>query len=71
MPGPRLEDALSWVPRLQAQGMGVTLGYFNADAEPRQSVLAADLAAVEESKEFKGKQLGLEGQWKDCKRVEM
>ena len=33
--------------------------------------LAADLAAVEESKEFKGKQLGLEGQWKDGKRVEM
>jgi proline dehydrogenase len=47
VPGPRLEDALSWVPRLQAQGMGVTLGYFNADAEPRQSVLAADLAAID------------------------
>jgi proline dehydrogenase len=47
VPGPHLEDALAWVPALQAQGMAITLGYFNAEAEPQQSVLAADLAAID------------------------
>lgn len=47
VPGPRLDDAMSWVPRLRAQGLHLTLGYFNADAEPVSQVLAADLAAID------------------------
>ncbi len=47
VPGPRLDDAMSWVPRLRAQGLYLTLGYFNADAEPVSQVLAADLAAID------------------------
>jgi len=47
VPGPLLDDAMSWVPRLRAQGLRVTLGYFNADAEPVEQVLAADLAAID------------------------
>lgn len=47
VPGPRLEDAMAWVPGLQAQGLSVTLGYFNADAEPLPTVLATNLAAID------------------------
>lgn len=47
VPGPHLEDAMAWARRLHAQGMGCTLGYFNADGEPPAEVARTVCASVE------------------------
>lgn len=46
VPGPHLSDAMKWAHRMERRGVGCTLGYFNADDEAVDAVMAQDLAAM-------------------------
>lgn len=46
VPGPRLDDAVRMARRVEAQGMAVTIGYFNADNDPPDLIEDQARAAV-------------------------
>lgn len=47
VPGPRLEDAVRMAHRVEADGMAVTLGYFNADDDPPELIEDQGCTAID------------------------